>query len=441
MIGEGDRAVRAALHPAALPALDEAGVAPPVQEEDHLLALLQPGPGRLHERRGEDGTSPRGGLGLPGTIGAGASPALRGRVGPILSACGRAAVISRQASTHLPQVHHPHRREAAAPHPLRELHELELALPGVGPALQGGCGAAEDAHRTAERGPDNGQIPGVIAGRLGLLVAAVVLLVHHDRPQIRQRGEEGRAGAHGDPLLAGPELTPGVVALAVREAGVEDGYLVPEAGPEAGHGLGREGDLGHQDHRPPSPPAHHLLQEFDVDERLPRPGHPVEEEGGRILRVGGRHQALQDAALGLGRREVRGRGRGPVGEGVPEHLLLLHGDDPLLLEASDHRPAELPLSAEVGELRAPAPCFQELVGLPLAVRPGEELVPIAQVGEPAHDPDHLPGLRGGLPGRDGLVAQDPPFLEPADLGPERAHPQLPGQGPDPLGPLPGGETL
>ena len=116
-----------------------------------------------------------------------------------------------------------------------------------------------------------------------------MLFVHHDGAQVAQGGEQGRAGAHGDALLAGGQEAPLVVALAVGEGRVEHGDVVAEPRPEAGHRLGREGDLGDQ-YDGGAARGQHPAQKLDVDPGLPRSGDAVEEQraGGPLLQAGGR---------------------------------------------------------------------------------------------------------------------------------------------------------
>ena len=75
----------------------------------------------------------------------------------------------------------------------------------------------------------------------------VVLLVHHDEPELAHRREERAPGADGDVYLARMQPRPHRVALARREPGVEHRHVVAEARAEARDELRRERDLGDED--------------------------------------------------------------------------------------------------------------------------------------------------------------------------------------------------
>ena len=279
---------------------------------------------------------------------------------------------------------------------------------GVVPALQRRRGAPQDAHRAVGLGAHDRQVPGLVAGRLRLLVAAVVLLVHHHGAQALQRREERRAGPHGDAARARAELTPGVVALAVGEAGVEHRDLVAEVGPEARHRLRRERDLRHQDEGG-APPGQRRAQQLDVDQRLPRARHALEEEGRGARLVQRRHQRVEGRPLVGRRREVRRRrrrARRRRGRASPPRRPAV--DQPLGLQPRDDAPAEARLAGEVGELHAAARRLEELVRLPLTPARGRTAPrarPGPQLPGDAHDP---PGLHRRLRRRHGLVGEHAP---------------------------------
>ena len=76
-----------------------------------------------------------------------------------------------------------------------------------------------------------------------------MLLVDDDEPELAHRREERAARADGDVDLAVAEALPHPVALARREARVEDRDVVAEARAEAGDELRRERDLGDEHDR------------------------------------------------------------------------------------------------------------------------------------------------------------------------------------------------
>jgi hypothetical protein len=171
--GEGDGARRAVPDVAAVAALNEVRVAPPVQQEDGLLAAREPVSNGLLQLGGED------------------EPRLGG------------ARLLPLALPLRPQVHHARGGEGLARGAIGELEEAVLARERVLPALQRGRRRAEHADRAGGASPHDRGVPGVIAGCLRLLVGALVLLVHHDGAELRQGREHGRPRSDRDPLLAG----------------------------------------------------------------------------------------------------------------------------------------------------------------------------------------------------------------------------------------------
>ena len=89
----------------------------------------------------------------------------------------------------------------------------------------------------------------MIARHRPLLVARLVLFVHHDGGESLHRGEHRGARPHGHPPLAAPQRPPCVGALAVREARMQHRDLVAEDAPHPGHRLRRERDLGNEQDR------------------------------------------------------------------------------------------------------------------------------------------------------------------------------------------------
>ena len=161
---------------------------------------------------------------------------------------------------------------------------------------------AGDQHRAALARPPAGDGAGVVAGVAVLLVGGVVLLVDDEQAEVGERREDRRAGADADARLAAAQPAPLVVALAVGEGRVQDRDAVAEPGPEAGHGLRREADLGDEDDRRPAP-GQHRLDRGQVDLGLARAGDPVQEQ----LALGAgdpvdRRDDLRGGALLLGKQ-------------------------------------------------------------------------------------------------------------------------------------------
>ncbi len=191
-----------------------------------------------------------------------------------------------------------------------------------------------------------------------------MLLVDHDEAEVRDRGEDRRAGPDDDRALPVPDLPPRVVALPGRQGTVEHGHPVAEVGPEPTHGLGREGDLRDEDQGPP-PLAERPGHEADVDEGLAASGHAVEEVDpeGAAVDVGA--DGAEGGALCFRGPEVRGfLGRLSL-EGGTGDLARLHADKAPLLQPADEGAVE-PFGRERGGRQAaPGPVEPpEALGLP-----------------------------------------------------------------------------
>ena len=104
-----------------------------------------------------------------------------------------------------------------------------------------------------------------------------MLLVDHDQGEVADRREHRRARPDADARLTVAQAQPLVAALARRQGGVQDRDPVTEPGPEPGHRLRREADLGDEDDRPP-PPRQRRLDGGEVDLGLARPGDPVDQQ-------------------------------------------------------------------------------------------------------------------------------------------------------------------
>jgi len=112
--------------------------------------------------------------------------------------------------------------------------------------LQRRRGAAEQ-HRHAHRlGPDQGEIAGVVADAVLLLVAGIVLFIDHDQPGLRQGREHRRTRADDDPCLSAPRRGPCPRALVVVEPRMKCMHGHAEAGAEARQRLRGQADLRHQ---------------------------------------------------------------------------------------------------------------------------------------------------------------------------------------------------
>ncbi len=152
--------------------------------------------------------------------------------------------------------------------------------------------------------------PSVVARRCALLVARLVLFVHHDRPEPLNGSEHRGAGPHGHAPLAAPQCAPGVGALAVRQSRMQHGDLIAEHAPHPGDGLGRERDLGNQQNGTVTR-CDDATKYVEIDQRLSGARHALDQRG----RLGWRGQNSGDDVTLVG-REVGGRWRRQPGERI-----------------------------------------------------------------------------------------------------------------------------
>ena len=89
-------------------------------------------------------------------------------------------------------------------------------------------GRAQHDDGIRHLGAHHGNVAGVIARRLFLLVRRVVLFVDDDERKIGDRGEDRRARADDHARFAALDAMPLLGAFAVGERGVQDGNFIAE---------------------------------------------------------------------------------------------------------------------------------------------------------------------------------------------------------------------
>lgn len=148
----------------------------------------------------------------------------------------------------------------------------------VFPRFERGRGGAEDDGDVFEVGALHGDIAGVIA-RSGLVfVAGLGFFVDDDDAEIGARREDGAARADDDGDAAGGDGGPGPGAFDGRQAAVQRSDAV-EASFETANGLRREGDFG-DEHDGLATQGECLADGTDVDFGLSAAGYPKEKPDG-----------------------------------------------------------------------------------------------------------------------------------------------------------------
>ncbi len=123
----------------------------------------------------------------------------------------------------------------------------------------------------------DGHVAPVVARRVLLLIAAIVLFIDDDEAEILHRSEDARPGSDHHAGLAVADAAPLLGALGIVKGGMKDRDPVAEAMEElAGHSRSQR-DLGHQQQRV----AAGRERRFDgaeIDLRLARAGDTVQQE-------------------------------------------------------------------------------------------------------------------------------------------------------------------
>ena len=121
---------------------------------------------------------------------------------------------------------------------------------GVEVAFDGGSGRAEDDGGSFDVSAHHGEVAAVIFGWVLLFVSGLVFFVDEDEAEVGEGGEDGGAGPDDDFGDSLADAVPFVEAFALSEGRVQDGDKLgglAEAGLEALHGLGGEGNFGQKD--------------------------------------------------------------------------------------------------------------------------------------------------------------------------------------------------
>ena len=194
--------------------------------------------------------------------------------------------LSADAVALLPHVGTEHLGELDAPIAFLHLAEAILALLGVEIALQRGCRRTQDGLGPPEMGQIDGSVAALVAwGRVVLLEAAVVLLVHNHQAQVVKGEEKGATGPQEHlkaAVLVGVHgAVPHLGTLGGAEARMVDPHAVAKILAQAVDGLCREGYLGQEEECLSALPDG-FVDELDIHLRLARRGDAVEERDGLV---------------------------------------------------------------------------------------------------------------------------------------------------------------
>ena len=186
-------------------------------------------------------------------------------------------------------------------------HTNDLVLPGQGVliALKRRRGRAEKDGAFFEAATHDREIARVILWWVFLFVGGFVFFIDDDESEVGQGGKNSGASSDDDAGFASANTMPFVESLALGKVGVHHGDLVDhfrEAGFEALHSLGGEGDFGNQNDDVLSE-IEGFLSRLKIDFGFPGSGDAVKEDGiGRIVRV----EALGDRVEDFGLFRIEG---------------------------------------------------------------------------------------------------------------------------------------
>src|SRR5919106_4056553 len=124
-------------------------------------------------------------------------------------------------------------RHPAGADALGKREQAILSRSSIVPALEARSSASQHDDCALLARADDCHLAGVIARRLAILVAPLVLLVHDDRAEVLERREDRRSRADGDSLLASLEREPRVVPLAIAQRRMQHRHLITEHGAES----------------------------------------------------------------------------------------------------------------------------------------------------------------------------------------------------------------
>ena len=116
----------------------------------------------------------------------------------------------------------------------------------------------------------------MIARRLLLLVARIMLLIHDHQTQLRHGRKHRRARPHYHPRIPAPNAMPLLRPLIRRQARVQQGHLIRQTRHTSARHRRRQPDLRHQQQRA-SPGIERTLHRREIHRRLARSRHPIQQ--------------------------------------------------------------------------------------------------------------------------------------------------------------------
>ena len=241
MIGERHAAARAMRHPAALRTLHPRSKSAPVLEKHDLSAAAESRSHPVEQRLIE------------------MEPTFAPLEGP-------------------QRIGHCDTRQASVSVTFRKRHKTVFSSCRIHVALYGGGGTCQQTLRPRPPGHPHGTISGIVTRcRFGLFIALVVLLVHDNQPERRQRQEKSRTDSqHELPSPGGQQPPVNLRTAAFAEPGVVQRHPAAEYGTDTGHELGGHGDFGHHIENA-LPPRECIGHQVHVKFRLPAARNAVQQ--------------------------------------------------------------------------------------------------------------------------------------------------------------------
>ena len=256
------------------------------------------------------------------------------------------------------QIHDVHVWQSRAARALGEGEQLVFSRRRVRPALETRRRTAKDHHGTFGARTHNRDLARVIARRLALLVARLVLFVHDDGAEVAQRGKNRGTRADDNALLPAAQREPRVVPLSVRERAVQHRNSIAEDGAKPIDGLRRQRNLRNEHDRRLSLLQHDSAQHLEVDERLAAPRHAVQQR--HLPRL--RERQPRDRVLLRRRWRVDvGRPQRAREKGITRNRLAPNLHEPARDEPPEHGRREVELLAQQLRRGSSAERLEELI--------------------------------------------------------------------------------
>ena len=231
------------------------------------------------------------------------------------------------------EIHHVHPRKIRTIIAIGQAKEAIDAAVGLVHALHRRGGRAKHHQRPVVQSQPEGDLPGMIPGRLLGFIGMLLLLVHDDDARPFQGRKHRRTGADDHPRFSFADSAPLVVPLPHSQRAVEHRHVPAKMAHEPLDELGRQGNFRHQV-QCGFARCQRAGDEMEIDRSLAAAGDAVEKRRAGLFLAG--HGAEPFIGLFLGIVEHRhGRRLHIVRQGRLKHRAYRQRHHPRLKEAAN----------------------------------------------------------------------------------------------------------